>query len=395
MDVLNHRLIPQRQGVDDGAGRHRAGRVDFRGTRCARASRPIRPRKSRRARARTRRSSTSSRLFPRLRVTTETGRSERAARFSLPAGPGRLRRAVVPAVALSGVRRSDCAPHAQTRRPPDARVRPRDACARRARTGVARDSRACPPRASASGCARWNCARSRGREPRRRRRARAAAPRARRVPQAPTRSRAPPEGWRRGARGSARSGLTALALGDGTEFAPRSPKAPALARSRSWGNRAGGTSSSARIAYDVLRALLAGDAGEATAPWRSTVRADRGTAASSDEAARARARLAREYRHDRGGARCHRARAGLAAAASPPARSLQIGAFGEESRARHCSRNPRAAPVSATRPCRRTTPDGRATLYVVRLWPLPELTKPARLGERVQRAIGGLAGGEA
>ena len=194
-------------------------------------------------------------------------------------------------------------------------------------------------------------------------------------------------------RGEARywSGLTALALGDGTgaraAFAESAPARRALAQlgiAQAWD-----LEQRPDRAYDVLRALLAGDAGEATAPALDRLAQIAERLHRPDEAARARVRLARECIGTIEAARAT-APAPAPAAGSEPAGevAVQIGAFGEESRARTLAESARRAGFGDASVLRRTTPDGRATLYVVRLGRYPNRDEARKAGERVQRAIG-------
>lgn len=195
-------------------------------------------------------------------------------------------------------------------------------------------------------------------------------------------------------RGEARywSGLTALALGEGAAaraaFAESAPSRRALAQlgiAQAWDSE-----QRPDRAYDVLRVLLAGDAGEATAPALDRFAQLAERLHRSDEAARARVRLARECIGTIEAARATAPPPASATAGSEPTGevAVQIGAFGEEARARTLAESARRAGFAEASVLKRPTPDGRATLHVVRLGRYPNREEARKAGERVQRALG-------
>ncbi|MBI5169315.1 MAG: SPOR domain-containing protein [Candidatus Eisenbacteria bacterium] len=196
-------------------------------------------------------------------------------------------------------------------------------------------------------------------------------------------------------RGEARywNGLSALALGEAgparTAFAEAAPDRRALAQlgiAQAWD-----LEQRPDKAYDVLRMLLAGDAGEATAPALDKFAQVAERLHRPDEAARVRSRLAREFGGTIEAARTTTtppAAAGAANAGTDGEVAIQIGAFGEEARARTLAESARRAGFAEATVLRRPTPDGRATLHVVRLGRYPNREEARKAGERVQRALG-------
>ncbi|MFN8588574.1 MAG: SPOR domain-containing protein [Candidatus Eisenbacteria bacterium] len=140
-------------------------------------------------------------------------------------------------------------------------------------------------------------------------------------------------------------------------------------------------------AYDVLRDLLAGDAGEATAPALDRFAQLAERLHHGADAERARTRLAREF----GGT----VEAARTSATPPPAPAagiaepvaVQIGAFADEARARTLVEAARREGFSEAALVRRKTADGSA-LFVVRLGRYAGREEAARAGERVQKALG-------
>lgn len=194
-------------------------------------------------------------------------------------------------------------------------------------------------------------------------------------------------------RGEARYwlGLTSLALGDGAAaraaFAESAPSRRALAQlgiAQAWDSE-----QRPDRAYDVLRALLASDAGEATAPALDRFAQLAERLHHPDEAARARVRLARECVGTIEAARATAPPPAPAAGTEPNGEvAVQIGAFGEEARARSLAESARRAGFADASVLKRPTADGRATLHVVRLGRYPNREEARKAGERVQRALG-------
>ncbi len=193
-------------------------------------------------------------------------------------------------------------------------------------------------------------------------------------------------------RGEARywSGLAALAVGEGpaarAAFAEAAPDRRALAQlgiAQAWD-----LEQRPDKAFDVLRLLLAGEAGEATAPALDKYAQLAERLHRPDEAARARGRLAREFGGTIEAARVATPPPATAPGAAEGAVTIQIGAFGEEARARTLAESARRAGFAEATVLRRPTPDGRGTLHVVRLGRYPNRDEARKAGERVQRALG-------
>ena len=193
-------------------------------------------------------------------------------------------------------------------------------------------------------------------------------------------------------RGEARywSGLAALALADG----PAAREAFAEAASGSPGRRALAQLGTAQAwdlerrpekALDALRALLAGDPGEAGAAALEREAALAEQFHRNDEAKRARQRLAREYPRSLEAAR-------LGAAPAAPAGAgpvgVQIGVFADRERANALASQARRAGFGSVQVIERRGEGPRPTLWVVRLgtWATREEAEAA--GDRAQAALG-------
>lgn len=182
-------------------------------------------------------------------------------------------------------------------------------------------------------------------------------------------------------------GLVALALGNGPAargaFAEASAQRRALAQlgvALAWD-----LEKRPDKAFDTLRQLLAGDAGEATAAALDRYAALAERLNRGDEARKARARLAKEYSGTLEAARLA-ARPAVTPAAGEVA--VQIGAFTDAVRARALAESARKAGFAESAVHERRSADGKSTVWVVRLGRYPSREEARLAGERVQRSLG-------
>ncbi|MBK7368369.1 MAG: SPOR domain-containing protein [Candidatus Eisenbacteria bacterium] len=191
-------------------------------------------------------------------------------------------------------------------------------------------------------------------------------------------------------RGEARywSRLTALALRGRKPRAPFAERAPSRARSRSWASRRPGTPSSAPIAPTTCCACCSRATPGRRPHPRSTASRSSPNGCITRTKPRVRVRLRAKLRHDQG-PRATAPPPSPAAGTEPSGEvAIQIGAFGDEARARTLAESARRAGFADASVLRRPTPDGRATLHVVRLGRYPNREEARKAGERVQRALG-------
>lgn len=182
-------------------------------------------------------------------------------------------------------------------------------------------------------------------------------------------------------------GLVALALGSGPVARGAFAEAPATRRALAQFGIALAWDLEKRPdrAFDTLRQLLAGDAGEATAPALHRYAALAAQLHRDDEARKAGARLAQEFPGTLEAARL---------AALPPVApssgevAVQIGVFAEASRARVLAENARRAGFGNAAVSERRSADGKSTVWVVRLGRYPSREEARLAGERVQRSLG-------
>lgn len=193
-------------------------------------------------------------------------------------------------------------------------------------------------------------------------------------------------------RGEARywAGLASLALADG----PAAREAFAEAATSASARRALAQLGTAQAwdlerhpekAFDALRALLAGNPGEAgpAALEREAALAEQFH--RNDEARKARQRLASDYPRSLEAAR-------LAAAPAAPAAGgpvgVQIGVFGDRERAATLAREARRAGFPGVQVIERRGDGARPTLWVVKLGTWPTRAEANAAGDRAQRALG-------
>lgn len=193
-------------------------------------------------------------------------------------------------------------------------------------------------------------------------------------------------------RGEARywTGLSALALAEGPAareaFAAAAVEAPARRALAQLGTAlAWDADRRPEKAYDVLRALVAGEPGEAGAAALERHAELSEQFHRSDEARQVRRRLAREYPESLEAARL---------AAAPPAPAgpgpvgVQIGVFADRERAAALAKQAKAAGFSAAQVIERKGDGARPTLWIVRLGSFSTREEAAAAGDQAQRTLG-------
>ncbi len=194
------------------------------------------------------------------------------------------------------------------------------------------------------------------------------------------------------AKGEARYwvGLSSLAVGEGpaareafTAAAAESPERRSLALlglSQAWD-----LERRPEKAFDTLHDLLGGDPGEAGPAALERLASLAEQFHRTDEARRARERLAREYPKSLEAARL--GAAGPAPAAGGPV-GVQIGVFADRGRATSLAAQARRAGFGAAQVIERRGEGARPTLWLVRLGTWPNRSEAEAAGERAQRALG-------
>lgn len=137
--------------------------------------------------------------------------------------------------------------------------------------------------------------------------------------------------------------------------------------------------------YDVLRALLAGEAGEAAPAALDRYVVLARAMHRDDEAKKARERLLRDYP---GSVEAVRVQAAPFEAPAEGAVTVQIGVFSTHARAAVLAQNARRAGFAETEVVTRRSPDGMSPVYCVRLGRYANREAARAAGERVQHALG-------